>query len=373
MYQTNVENIKVVVVGNSHIERSMLTQAIEKDPQFSVVGSYRESSDMNEFLRLHRPDVLAVDAQIYNKGGMKFHQTIKEAFPVPVVMVTGYEDVLKESAIRDFNPEKEKCYINMDKNGDLMDEDVKKEIIEEVHRVKGLQYNQHGIFPNNIHTQNIYNTIEYYGEERFRQEQIKNIIAIAVSAGGPRNLMSVLPLLPGNLPAVYLIVQHMPAGFTTTFAERLNRKSNIAVKEAQDGDVLKAYTAYIAPGGYHMIVERSMLSGLLQIKLLETPPVNSVKPSADVLFDSLKETKLENVIGVVMTGMGKDGCKGLIRLKERYDTHIIAESEESCVVYGMPKAVVEAGIADKIVPAERIASEIIKYVGVDRYGYEPVH
>ena len=192
------------------------------------------------------------------------------------------------------------------------------------------------------------------------KENYKTIVAIGTSTGGPKALYELLLGIPKDLPATYLIVQHMPAGFTKSLAERIDGSAKIAVKEAEDGDKLQQGTAYIAPGGYHMIVENNKRP---TIKLTKLPPVKGHRPSVNMMLDSLRLMKPhQEILGVIMTGMGSDGLDGLVALREEKDIPIIAQNESSCVVYGMPRAVVEAGIADRIVPLNQIANEIIRYV-----------
>ena len=192
------------------------------------------------------------------------------------------------------------------------------------------------------------------------KDTYKTIVAIGTSTGGPKALHELLVEIPEDLSATYLIVQHMPAGFTKSLADRINGSAKIAVKEAEDGDRLQRGTAYIAPGGYHMIVEGSNRP---TIKLTKLPPVKGHRPSVNMMLNSLDiMNPKQKILGVIMTGMGSDGLEGLLALKEKGNIPIIAQNEESCVVYGMPRAVVEAGIASKIVPLNQIANEIIRYV-----------
>ncbi len=186
------------------------------------------------------------------------------------------------------------------------------------------------------------------------------IVAIGISTGGPKALHKLLTELPKNLAATYIIVQHMPAGFTKTLAERINASTDIDVKEAEDGDILKQGTAYIAPGGYHMKITNSNRP---TVTLTNSPPEKGHRPSVNVMLHSLlRLNSQKKIVGVIMTGMGSDGLEGLTALKEKENIPIIAQDEASCVVYGMPRAVVQAGIANKIIPLDQIANEIIGYV-----------
>ncbi len=189
------------------------------------------------------------------------------------------------------------------------------------------------------------------------------IVAIASSTGGPHALQSVIPRLPRNLNAPILLVQHMPKGFTQSLAERLDELSGLRVKEAADGEELRKGTVYIAKGGVHMKVHRSS-AGRYYIRYSDEPIRDGVKPNASYMFESLMDCGFENVVCVVLTGMGSDGTEGIAALRENDNTYVIAQDEETCTVYGMPGSVVKSGLADAVLPLEQIAQEIIHRVGV---------
>lgn len=188
------------------------------------------------------------------------------------------------------------------------------------------------------------------------------IIALACSTGGPKSLQRVVPLLPKDLPYPMLIVQHMPAGFTKSLAERLNDVSEIQVKEAQEGDVPQPGWVYIAPGGKHMQIRT--VAGQPKITLTDEPPREGVKPCANYMYESLADSPYDEIICVVLTGMGADGTKGIQNLDRKKKTYVISQDEASCVVYGMPKAIAETGLVDQVVPLSRITETILKNLGV---------
>lgn len=190
----------------------------------------------------------------------------------------------------------------------------------------------------------------------------KKIVAIASSTGGPKALQSVIPLLPANLQAPVLIVQHMPTGFTASLAERLNSLSPLTVKEAAEGDVLQIGYVYLSMGGKHLnVVDQG---GKAVIHYTDEPPREGVKPCANYMYESLVNSNYDEVLCVVLTGMGADGTKGISNLKSNKKIHVIAQEQNSCAVYGMPRSVVNAGLSNQIVPLEHIAQEIILNVGV---------
>ena len=188
------------------------------------------------------------------------------------------------------------------------------------------------------------------------------VVALASSTGGPKALQSVIPRLPKNLNAPMVVVQHMPAGFTASLAERLDTLSEVSVREAAEGDTLEAGKVYIARGGKHLNVVYS--GGRHIIHYSDEPAREGVKPCANYMYESLRDSKYDQVVCVVMTGMGADGTQGIRNLKVGKKIHVIAQEESTCAVYGMPKSVVKAGVTDQIVPLEQIAQEIIMNVGV---------
>ena len=189
------------------------------------------------------------------------------------------------------------------------------------------------------------------------------LVALACSTGGPKALQEVIPYLDAGMNAPMVLVQHMPAGFTKSMADRLNEISPIAVKEAEEGDVLQKGHVYIAPGGKHMEVKKNP-DGTHKIVLNDMPAIGGLKPCANITFDSISNTGFDEIICVVLTGMGADGTNGILSLCQHKPVHVIAQNAETCVVYGMPKAIAEAGVVDEVVSLKDVAKTITKNVGV---------
>jgi two-component system chemotaxis response regulator CheB len=187
------------------------------------------------------------------------------------------------------------------------------------------------------------------------------IIGIGISTGGPNALTKMIPMLPKDLKVPILIVQHMPPVFTASLADSLNKKSALEVVEAKDGDTVKPGKVFIAPGGRQMKIVAGADGLTRKIKITDDPPENSCKPSADYLFRSIAQHYIGRATGVIMTGMGSDGSKGLVQMKNN-GSFIIAQDEKTCTVYGMPKNPTESGIVDVVAPLEKIADEIVKTV-----------
>jgi len=195
------------------------------------------------------------------------------------------------------------------------------------------------------------------------EEELKYIVVIGTSTGGPKALKEVISSIPPDVKAAFLVVQHMPPGFTKSLAERLDYISKVRVKEAEDNEVIKNAHVYIAPGDFPLMVNKNA-DNVLRLKLSKDPPVNGHRPSVDVLMKSVSETKHKNVVGVVMTGMGRDGSEGVKMLKELNKAHIIAQDEKSSIVFGMPKEAILKGVVDVVASLNEIADEIMKIVGV---------
>lgn len=191
----------------------------------------------------------------------------------------------------------------------------------------------------------------------------KSLIALACSTGGPQALCAMIPMLPKNMGVPLVLVQHMPKGFTASLAERLDQLSQVHVKEAEDKELLKPGWVYIAPGGHHMEIHENR-NKEAYVSLLDSPPVNSLRPCADLMYRSLENSSFDYIVCVVLTGMGSDGMIGIKGLSRKKKISVITESADSCIVYGMPRAVELAGMSDEVVPIKEVASTIMKKLGV---------
>lgn len=190
-----------------------------------------------------------------------------------------------------------------------------------------------------------------------------SLVAIASSTGGPQALHTLIPMFPKNIGVPVVIVQHMPKGFTASLAERIDAKSKLTVKEAEEGEVLKKNCVYIAPGGRHLQIVNNP-SGQLSCRVYDDPPINNLRPCADVMYESLKKVNCDHIICTVLTGMGADGSAGIKSLRQVKDLYVITQSEDTCVVYGMPKAADQAGLSNESRPITQISSAITKKLGV---------
>ncbi len=189
------------------------------------------------------------------------------------------------------------------------------------------------------------------------------LVALACSTGGPKSLQSVIPYLDKNMDAPMVLVQHMPIGFTKSMAERLNELSKVRVKEAEENDILKNGWIYVAPGGSHLEVVAAK-GGIHKIHLSNAPAIGGLRPCANVMYKSLIKSAYDQIVCVVLTGMGADGTEGICELNKVKPIYVIAQDEPSCVVYGMPKAIAETGLVDEVVPLTNVSKRIINQVGV---------
>lgn len=195
-----------------------------------------------------------------------------------------------------------------------------------------------------------------------RNEHGRKLVAIICSTGGPRALQSVIPKLPANLNAPVVLVQHMPEGFTNTLAIRLNEQSAVKVKEAEEGDILQSGCVYIARGGTHLALHET--DNGCEIYYEDKPPVGGLKPCGNVMLSSMRHVSYDEIVCVILTGMGSDGTKGTQELSHHKKIYVIAQDEASSTVYGMPRAIYEAGLCDCVCDLRNIAEEITKKVGV---------
>ena len=346
--------IKVVVVDDSAFMRKSLSLMLESDPEIKVVATARDGLDAIEKIKQFKPDIVTLDVEMPRMDGLTALSRIMKECPVPVLMVSsltteGAEatiEALKLGAV-DFIP-KQLSYVSLD----IIK--IKEELINKVKSIARSKYIRRKIRGARTDHQIVKSSVDKFKpvEKNFK------LIAIGVSTGGPMSLQQVIPRLPENFPVGVVIAQHMPPKFTKSLADRLNSLSKVEVREAQDGDKIRPNLVLIAQGGRNIVFDRRNSDYVVRI----TDQPNTIyKPSVDLMMDSAARVFGDKVVGVIMTGMGKDGLEGLKEVKRR-GGYIIAQNEETCVVYGMPKAVVDAGLADSILPLEKIGEAMTQLV-----------
>lgn len=340
--------IDVLVVDDSAYMRKVITNMLQSDEEIFVVDTARDGLDALEKVKQWKPHVVTLDVEMPRMDGLTALQKIMQECPAAVVMLSSLTQEGSETTIKaltlgavDFVP-KPSGAISLDIAK------VKEDLIAKIKVAARAKL------------KNVQN-VAHVAIERIIRPTVgipvggvpDKLVVIGSSTGGPNALQQVVPRLPGNLPAGVLIVQHMPAGFTNSLANRLNDISSLPVKEAAEGDLMRTSQVYIAPGGYHMVLDNK-----LTVRLNEDPPMHSVRPAVDITMESVVRNFKGSLVGVILTGMGYDGAKGMAAIKT-VGGKTIAQNEATCVVYGMPRVVVEMGKADKVLPITEIAEEIV--------------
>lgn len=349
---------KILLVDDSALMRSILGDIINKDSRFHVEDKAKDGSEALELLRTKKYDAMVLDINMPVMNGFELMKKLREEKIVIKVMISSTDsaegskvamDALEAGAV-DFVQKPDKASIA--RGNDFAAEFLKTlaGVCESVEISDSrMTRAEHAIL--NIKPQA--SSVRTSGNK---------IVCIASSTGGPRSLQSVIPKLPGRLNAPVVVVQHMPEGFTHSLAVRLDSMSEVKVQEAKEGEEIKKGNVYIAKGGTHMVVNKS--GGRCTIHFKDAPPRESVKPCANYTYESLADTRYDEVVCVVLTGMGQDGTEGILNLKKQKKTYVISQNADTCIVYGMPKAVEKAGLSNTVLALGDIAEAIVEQVGV---------
>lgn len=347
--------IRVLVVDDSALVRKLLTDLLSADPQIEVVGTAMDPFIAREKIKQLNPDVLTLDVEMPRMDGLTFLRNLMRLRPMPVVMVStlterGAEvtlDALRFGAV-DFVTKP-----RVDLSHSLTE--YAEELIE---KVKVASRARVGVLGSLEHRSGPRVTIDEVlapvaSRRNFRTTD--RLVAIGASTGGTEAIRELLEVLPVDTPGI-VIAQHIPASFSRPFAERMNRCSALEVNEARDGEQILAGHVYIAPGDRHLMVVRD--GARYRCKLSDDAPVNRHKPSVDVLFRSVAQSAGANAVGVILTGMGRDGAQGLLDMRTS-GAYTIAQDEASSVVWGMPRAACECGAAVEVLPLTGIAKSVL--------------
>jgi two-component system chemotaxis response regulator CheB len=344
--------LRVLVVDDSAFMRKWLSTIINSDPECEVIKTAKDGMEALKAVEELRPDVVTMDIQLPEIDGLTCIAYIMEKFPTPILVVTGFSDFLGEETIKalEYGAVSHIRKPRMLRSQDIIE--LKQKIVSEI----------------KLASQASVAKMEPVIVEKITGEATKpvpaatdNIVVIAASSGGPRALSQVIPKLPADLPAGVFIIQHIPADFLPYLASRLNQESALNVKIAENLEPIKQGKVLIAPANFHSKIESDGSGGGL-IKLVPVPQGNNNHLiSADKPMISLAPIYGRNVTAVILTGMGADGTEGLRAIK-RYGGHTIAEDKSTCLVYGMPRSAIEAGVVDKIIPLYQIAHEIVKTI-----------
>lgn len=356
---------KILVVDDSALMRRVLCDIIDSDERFQVVARATNGVEALDLLSRNQYDAVVMDVNMPRMNGLQLLEELRR-FKISARVMMASTDT-KEGAQTTLDALELGALDFIHKPDSAMDcrvESFKKELLDKLEVVADSRL---PVFESQKRVQEARETttkmVDIAKKFSAKLTPGSKVVAIASSTGGPKALQAVVPRLPAELDAPVLIVQHMPKGFTASFAERMNSLSAVTVKEAAEGDELKEGTVYIAMGGMHLNVVTSA-AGKHVIHYTDEPAREGVKPCANYMFESLADSRFDSVVCVVMTGMGADGTAGIRNLEATKKVHVITQDQATSVVYGMPKSVASAGLADQIVPLEQIAQEIILNVGV---------
>ncbi|MBI4246530.1 MAG: chemotaxis response regulator protein-glutamate methylesterase [Candidatus Rokubacteria bacterium] len=338
--------IRVLVVDDSALMRQILSQILASDPAIEVVGTAPDPLIARDKIKALNPDVVTLDVEMPRMDGLAFLERLMRARPMPVVMVSSLTEAGCDITLRalelgavDFVA---KPRIDVREHM----HEVTGEIVEKVKAAASARLPQ--LWPRSAAPR------ESPPPPPSHFRTTETIIAVGASTGGTEALREFLAALPADAPGV-VVVQHMPERFTRAFAERLDALCTVRVTEAEDGDRVLAGHVLIAPGNHHLRVVRD--GTLVRVRVSDDAPVNRHRPSVDVLFQAAAEALGPNGIGVIMTGMGSDGARGLLAMRQA-GARTIAQDHDSCVVYGMPREAVTLGAAEQVVPLDRIAHAV---------------
>jgi two-component system chemotaxis response regulator CheB len=352
--------IRVLIVDDSASVRQMLTSILNEDPDIEVMGAASDPFVAARRLQEEVPDVIILDIEMPRMDGITFLRKIMAQRPIPVIICSTLteegSDIMFEAfeaGAVDILPKP-----RVDTRQALQESSMRlRDAVKTAARARVRVGRAHRMIIEEKLTADAIMPAPIVGRA---SPVTDRIVCIGVSTGGTEALRDVLEVLPRRTPGI-LIVQHMPGGFTAAFAKRLNGLCQIDVKEAEDGDVVAPGSAYIAPGGRHMLLQRTGKRYHIAIK--DGPPVSRHRPSADVLFRSAAQYAGSNALGIIMTGMGDDGAKGLLEMR-KLGAATRAQDEESCVVFGMPKEAIACGAVEKVVSLTQIPREILAWQDV---------
>jgi two-component system chemotaxis response regulator CheB len=341
---TEMKPVRVLVVDDSALMRKLIPQMLEADPSIEVVGTAMDGTFCLKKIEELRPNVVTLDLQMPGMNGIETLKEIMRRNPLPVIVVSSHSTegasvTFKALGLGAFD------FVTKPQDASHMAETAQ-ELIAKIKAAADCKVVRPGTFQAAAPAEKISAT---------KAPALSKLVAIGISTGGPQALEFMLAQLPPDFPGAIVVVQHMPEGFTEMFARRLNELCSLRVKEAQSGDILQAGRVLICPGSRHMKVKRLTMGDI--VVLNDDVRVNGHRPSVDVLFHSAAEEFGSKSVGVLMTGMGDDGAEGLGAVK-RAGGMTIAQSEESCVVYGMPKAAIERGYATRVVALDVLSATL---------------
>ena len=340
-----MRKIRVLVVEDSAVFREMLVKGLQEDAGIEVVAQAENPFEARDAIEQYQPDVMTLDIEMPKMNGIDFLKRLMPQYPLPVIMLSGLSGKVFEAMAAgavDF------VHKPMNMSASNVKEFIRQELIVKVKIAASVDVGKL------VHRDKVYPVRR---EPRLTRNNC--VIAIGASTGGPEAIREVISGFGRDIPGV-VMVQHMPIGFTKTYAERLNRLCQVEVKEAEDGDAVKQGHVLLAPGGHQMRLVKKEAGYFVSVK--EEEKVSGHRPSVDVLFESVAKTAGGEAIGIILTGMGGDGSKGMKEMKNR-GAVTIGQDEETCVVYGMPKVAYDIGAVTYQIPLSDISDKVYEILG----------
>ena len=358
----------ILVVDDSALMRRVICDIINSDSNFQAKDTCRDGLEAYEKLKTTTYDGVVLDVNMPRMDGLQLLEKLqKEKIKANVIMVSTLTTKDAEVTILALERGAIDFVTKPTAIAEAKGEDFKKALLDVLTAVLNSRlYARRASSTTRTATTTSASTDVKKATPNFKRLKAtgKNkLVALACSTGGPKALQSVIPYLPANLDAPMVLVQHMPVGFTKSMADRLNEVSKIKVKEAAHGDKLEKGCVYVAPGGKHMEIAKCP-DGSHKVVLNDMPAIGGLRPCANITYDSLSKSGFDQIVCVVLTGMGADGTNGILSLGHHKPIHVISQNAETCVVYGMPKAIEESGVVDEVVPLGKVAETITKNVGV---------
>lgn len=341
---------RVLIVDDSAFMRVAISKQVAESPNFRVVGIARNGEDAIERVKQLKPDVVTMDVEMPKMDGLTAVREIMESCPVPIVMVSSLIGKGSDMAMQALHAGAVDCIAKDEWMGHT----------DDASQVQFFERLEAAVHANMLHRKTQPQAISPSYVTKSSNRKSVRAVVIGCSTGGPAALQSILPQITTPLPVPLIVAQHMPPGFTKSLADRLARICSVPVKEAEDGERLQKGYIYIAPSGRQTTIEEK--NAHLTFKLLDSAPVvTRFRPSVDVLLLSAAPVLREHLFVLILTGMGNDGTIGCEEVK-KYRGHVVTQSEQSCVVYGMPKAVVNAGCSDEQIALSEMTSYMLDYV-----------
>lgn len=351
--------MRVLIIDDSLLFRKILAQAVGQIKELELVGEAPSGTDAIAMTRSLKPDLLTLDLEMPGLSGYETLIQIKKEFPkMPVIMVSAHT---KRGATETISCLEAGAFAFITKPDGQNPQDNLQYIVTQLRLLSSslrlsVQNSPKSEVVKFAHSQ----SVETKSNSEAPYSGAK-IVAIGSSTGGPKALTDILPHIPANFPIPILICQHMPPLFTASLAQSLDKKCPLHVVEASHKEIITSGNIYIAPGGKQMGIQRGLTAGQIEIILTDDPPENNCRPSVDYMFRSIASIYQGSTLAMILTGMGNDGTMGLRRLK-RVGARVIAQDEASCVVFGMPKEAINAGVVDKIVPITSMCDEMLKNI-----------